>query len=140
MALRDRYHMPRPPTARLQLERWLECARAALGEERAAAALAAGKALDVDQAVAEALADDSRPASRSDKMGASAQLLTPREREVAGLVAEGLSTRQIADRLVITQGTARVHIERILAKLDLHSRAQLTAWQIRCRLAPTPLG
>jgi non-specific serine/threonine protein kinase len=56
------------------------------------------------------------------------RVLTRREREVALLVARGLSNREIASVLVITEGTARVHVERVLAKLDLHSRAQLAAW------------
>jgi non-specific serine/threonine protein kinase len=131
--------MPRPPTSHSQIEWWLARARAGLGDERAAAAFADGKALDVDQVVAEILAgeqrDESRPVST-----VGAELLTPREREVAALVAEGLSTRQIGQRLVITRGTARVHVEHILAKLDLHSRAQLSAWEVQRRLASTPLG
>jgi len=50
---------------------------------------------------------------------------------VATLVGQGLSTRQIAERLVIAPGTARVHVERILSKLDVHSRAQLALWVAR---------
>jgi DNA-binding CsgD family transcriptional regulator/sugar lactone lactonase YvrE len=55
-------------------------------------------------------------------------LLTPREREVAELVAAGLSNRQIADRLVISERTAEAHVEHIRAKLDCRSRAQVAAW------------
>jgi predicted ATPase/DNA-binding CsgD family transcriptional regulator/DNA-binding XRE family transcriptional regulator len=58
------------------------------------------------------------------------QKLTPREREVAQCAARGLSNRQIAEELVITEGTARVHVEHILSKLDLHSRGQLAAWSV----------
>jgi adenylate cyclase len=64
--------------------------------------------------------------------------LTERERQVASLVAQGLSTRQIADALVIAEGTARIHVEHILTKLDLHSRAQLAAWAVHHGLLPTP--
>jgi len=49
---------------------------------------------------------------------------------VATLVARGLSNRQIAERLVIAEGTARIHVEHILNKLELHSRAQLAAWAV----------
>ena len=49
---------------------------------------------------------------------------------MAALVARGLSTREIAAALVIAEGTARVHVEHILAKLDLHSRAQLATWAV----------
>ena len=54
--------------------------------------------------------------------------LTPREREVADLVANGLSNRQIAEALVITEGTAEVHIKRILSKLGFRSRSQVAVW------------
>lgn len=53
--------------------------------------------------------------------------LTPREREVATLVAEGLSNRQIADRLVLTEKTAANHVARAFDKLGIHSRGQLAA-------------
>jgi DNA-binding CsgD family transcriptional regulator len=55
-------------------------------------------------------------------------LLTPREREVAELVAAGLSNRQIAERLVISERTAEAHLEHIRAKLECRSRAQVAAW------------
>ncbi|MBI3966999.1 MAG: protein kinase [Chloroflexi bacterium] len=54
--------------------------------------------------------------------------LTPREQEVAGLIVRGLTNRLIAEALVISEGTARVHVERILGKLGVHSRTQLAAW------------
>jgi DNA-binding CsgD family transcriptional regulator len=54
--------------------------------------------------------------------------LSPREREVAALVADGLSDRQIADRLVITEGTAGVHVGHILNKLGFHSRSEIASW------------
>jgi adenylate cyclase len=63
--------------------------------------------------------------------------LTERERQVASLVAQGLSTRQIAEALVIAEGTARIHVEHILTKLDLHSRAQLAAWAVHQGLLPS---
>jgi LuxR family maltose regulon positive regulatory protein len=61
---------------------------------------------------------------------AAALLLTPREREVAVLVARGLTNRQIADELVISERTAETHVQHILGKLDLSSRAQLAAWTV----------
>ena len=56
--------------------------------------------------------------------------LTPREREVAALLARGLTNREIASELVISEGTAANHVERILNKLGLHSRAQVATWAI----------
>ncbi|WP_240150511.1 MULTISPECIES: ATP-binding protein [Streptomyces] len=54
--------------------------------------------------------------------------LTRREREVAGLVALGLSNKEIAASLVIAQRTAENHVERILAKLGFTSRSQVAVW------------
>ena len=64
-----------------------------------------------------------RPSGPADRRS-----LTPREREVAELVAGGLSNRQIAERLVISERTAEAHVEHIRAKLDCRSRAQVAAW------------
>jgi DNA-binding CsgD family transcriptional regulator/tetratricopeptide (TPR) repeat protein len=52
-------------------------------------------------------------------------VLTPREREVAGLIAEGFSNRQIAARLVISERTAESHVERIMDKLAVRNRAEI---------------
>ncbi len=57
--------------------------------------------------------------------------LTAREREVLGLLAEGLSQKQIAALLVISSTTVATHIQRILGKLQLHSRAEAVAWAYR---------
>jgi pimeloyl-ACP methyl ester carboxylesterase/DNA-binding CsgD family transcriptional regulator len=54
--------------------------------------------------------------------------LTSRQLEVAALVAEGCSNRQIAERLFITPRTAESHVDRIRERLGLRSRAQLAAW------------
>ena len=59
---------------------------------------------------------------------ASAASLTSREREIAGLVASGLSNREIAEKLVISKRTVDAHVNHIFAKLGLSSRVQLTLW------------
>jgi DNA-binding NarL/FixJ family response regulator len=54
--------------------------------------------------------------------------LSPREAEVAKLVAEGLTNRQIAERLVISERTAQNHVQHILTKLGFTRRSQIAAW------------
>ena len=56
--------------------------------------------------------------------------LTTRQREVAALVADGLSNRQIAERLTITERSAESHLERIRLRLGFRSRAQVAAWYV----------
>ena len=65
-------------------------------------------------------------------------MLTDREREVPVLVAQGLSNRQIADALVISERTARSHVSSILIKLGLASRTQAALLAIREGIAPAP--
>jgi predicted ATPase/DNA-binding CsgD family transcriptional regulator len=101
------------------------------------AAQASGRALSLEQAIAYALAGDEAASGRPPAwpaMAGTSGVLTPREREVAVLVAQGLTNRQIAEALVISEGTARIHIEHILNKLDFHSRAQIAAWVVAQRL------
>jgi DNA-binding CsgD family transcriptional regulator/sugar lactone lactonase YvrE len=69
--------------------------------------------------------------------------LTPREREVAALVAEGFTNRQIAERLFISERTAEHHVEQIRSKLGFHSRAQVAAWVVglpASRATPAPIA
>jgi NarL family two-component system response regulator LiaR len=61
--------------------------------------------------------------------------LTEREMEVLRLVAQGKSNRDIAEGLVITEGTVRVHVSGILSKLHLASRTQATLYALREGLA-----
>jgi DNA-binding CsgD family transcriptional regulator len=63
--------------------------------------------------------------------------LTPREREVAALLARGLTNRQIADQLVISTATAERHVLNILNKLGYRSRAQVAAWAVESGLLGT---
>lgn len=61
--------------------------------------------------------------------------LTPREREVVTLLAEGLTNGEIANRLFISPKTASVHVSNILAKLSMSSRAEIAAYSVRSGLA-----
>jgi non-specific serine/threonine protein kinase len=61
-------------------------------------------------------------------MATTSDGLTPREREVVVMLAAGRSNRDIAEGLVITEGTVEVHVKRILHKLGFRSRSQVGAW------------
>jgi DNA-binding NarL/FixJ family response regulator len=102
--------------------RTTELARSLLGPAAYSAAVDAGAAMSLDDLVAYAL--DRRPAPAR---------LTRREREVASLVAAGLSNKDIADRLVVTARTVDSHVAHILAKLGFSSRAQIAAWVVENR-------
>jgi DNA-binding CsgD family transcriptional regulator len=70
-----------------------------------------------------------RSATRAETMlPESPEPLTDREREVATLLAQGMSNREIAATLVISESTAEVHVKHILNKLGLRSRSQVAAW------------
>ncbi|GIH69982.1 response regulator [Sphaerimonospora thailandensis] len=63
--------------------------------------------------------------------------LTPREREVLALIADGRSNRQIATALSVSERTARTHVSNILAKLGLSSRTQAALWAAREGITPS---
>jgi predicted ATPase/DNA-binding CsgD family transcriptional regulator len=121
--------------------------RAKLGDAAFNAAVAAGRALPPQQ-VAQAVLSGVMPAAGATRVesrsaGAArrgperhSSPLTRREREVAALVAQGQTDRQIAETLVITEGTVGVHLTNIFTKLDLHSRAQLAVWAVEHGLLP----
>jgi len=65
------------------------------------------------------------PGQGPDRPAVSLEALTEREREVLGLVGEGLSNDDIAEHLVISPHTVKTHVNRAMTKLDAHDRAQL---------------
>ena len=77
-----------------------------------------------------------RAAEESLRLAAEAviAILTPRQQEVAALVAEGRTNTEIAERLVLTPGTVANHVEHILRRLDFHSRTQIGVWATERRL------
>ncbi|MGD0556591.1 MAG: LuxR C-terminal-related transcriptional regulator [Streptosporangiaceae bacterium] len=94
----------------------------ALGESRAKAEFRAGSALALRQAICYAVDADINPsAAQSSRL----ELLTAREREVSALIAEGLTNREIAARLVVSKRTVDAHVEHVLTKLGFSSRTQI---------------
>ncbi len=85
-----------------------------------------GRSLTHEQVIAFALQERRRPAVAPDPAGDTQ--LTQREHEVAVLVARGLSNRDIAKALVISQRTAESHVANILAKRGFAARTQIAAW------------
>ncbi|HYJ74132.1 MAG TPA: response regulator transcription factor [Kineosporiaceae bacterium] len=69
---------------------------------------------------------------------ASGPRLTDRETEILRLVAKGLSSRQIAERLVLSHRTVQNHTQNVLAKLQLHNRVELTRYAIEQGLDADP--
>lgn len=103
-------------------------ARSALGSDGYHDSFAEGGQLALDAAVDLALDDDSAsgPEVPAQRPG-PADGLTPRERQVAALVAEDLTNREIAAKLVVSKRTIDSHVEHILTKLGFTSRSQIAA-------------
>ena len=102
-------------------------ANAALGASRFEAEFKAGSRLSRDAAVRLALGETG-PAAVAASGSAGAGLLAKREMEVARLVADGLSNKEIGARLFISEHTVDSHVRSILNKLGCGSRAQIAAW------------
>ncbi|MFI6522722.1 ATP-binding protein [Spirillospora sp. NPDC050679] len=114
----------------------LDSLRERLGEERLADGLRHGADRTLAEATALALGESAPGGAGPAAGGRGPRPLTPREREIAALVAEGLSNRQIAERLVIAKRTVDSHVEHILAKLGAASRTQIAVWAERHGHAP----
>ncbi len=78
----------------------------------------------------------SRSAQKTSALKAEAKSpLTARERQIARLVAQGMSNREIAEQLVLSERTVEGHIANIFSKLNLSSRTQIAAWVLRATTA-----
>jgi len=118
------------PALRKHHDAALAAARDAVTESAFAAAVAKGAAMSRAQAIAYALGEPARPKARSGTGLAPAHpgRLTHREQDVAMLVARGLSNGQIAGELVISARTVETHVQHIMDKLGVGTRAQIAAW------------
>jgi DNA-binding NarL/FixJ family response regulator len=104
----------------------------------------AGRALDAGTAVAEALERIETLAGVSSNEAAASDVsaadLTARQLEVAMLVAQGSTNKQIAQRLGISRLTAETHVRNILERLGAASRSEIATWATQRALAPAPAG
>jgi non-specific serine/threonine protein kinase len=132
-------HIVLEPTDGSSLDDGLAIARAELDGAAFDAAWEHGSHLNFDAAIALAYAVEDRVKALQDRSMAAGlsptDLLSPREREVAALLPQGWTNRQIAEALTITEGTANLHVKHILAKLGFTSRAQVAAWAVEQRLS-----
>jgi len=110
----------------------VEPTRAALGADGYIALYQAGYDYPLDQLIPLVIGDADQLPPASPELGSpaggSAGLLTTREREIAMLAAEGMSNREIAERLVISKRTVDAHVAHIYTKLGISSRVQLVNW------------
>jgi len=113
---------------RPQHERTVAITGQGLGQPAFAAAFARGRALTIDEGVAFAVEDrqPTRPAPAAEPEPRA--VLTGRQLEIARLVADDLSNKQIADRLFLSERTVETHISNILNKLGVNSRTQISRW------------
>ncbi|MCP3672419.1 MAG: two-component system response regulator NarL [Gammaproteobacteria bacterium] len=90
---------------------------------------ASGKIIISDR-LTQLLAQALREEAKSPKNGALVEL-TAREKEILGLIANGMSNRAIGDSLNISEGTVKVHVKHILKKLNLKSRVEAAVWSLK---------
>lgn len=113
----------------VEFEHYLDLAQSKLTDADFQAEQTAGHALSLEQAVeyARQLLIHSETESQT---GDKIEDLTTREHEVAGLIAQGKTNREIAEALVLSKRTVEKHVENILSKLGLTSRTQIVRWAI----------
>jgi len=141
-AMREAIGVPLQPEDRKLLDPYLATARSNLGEVAWQTSLAEGRAMMPEQAIEYSLSaeDPVLPppvARRPGRRPATLAPLTPREEEVAVLVSRGLTNRQIASELYISEHTVATHITKILKRLALSSRSRLSAWVAERKLPPS---
>ena len=140
VALREAAGQVTSASAGARIDALLESARRKLGEPQCTALMAAGAAMSTADAVRFATDTAAPPAGPGTGFSIPAQReasapdgrggLTLREREIATLIARGMSNRGIAGELTISPATAARHVANIFAKLGFSSRAQVAAWAV----------
>jgi ATP/maltotriose-dependent transcriptional regulator MalT len=146
--LREALGTPIPPIYRAGYDHSLAAARAQLGERAFAAALAEGRAMTLEQVLdapprlspipsssrpVEAMAQEP-PVRSPEAAPLVSAFLTPREKEVLRLLAQSLTSAQIAEQLVIGVVTVNFHVRSIYSKLGVSSRATATRYALEHHL------
>lgn len=141
-AIRGATGIPALPADRADVEAMLNASRTALGDAVFAANWDAGRALALQEALQEVLAEVP-PAPAARLTGGESDVdsppgdLTRREFEVAVLVADGLTNREIAEKLTISARTVDTHVTHILRKHEFGCRSQIAAWIAEMRMPMT---
>ena len=133
-ALRLRVTARQPDTEQARSSAVEQALARALGSEDAETLIYAGRTMPAEQAVDLAMAVASG-AAPGDPDRPQQVPLTPRERQVAALVASGWTNRQIGRVLGISEKTAEVHLHHVMSKLDARSRAEVAAWAVTHHLS-----
>jgi predicted ATPase/DNA-binding CsgD family transcriptional regulator len=123
------------PLAETLVHEALVVARSALPEASYAAAWAAGRALSLDEAIAQALLVSSAPMPEQSPLTNRGTTLSPREREVLRLIAAGDTSKEIARALGTSVTTVERHITHLYEKIGVRGRAEATAYALRHGLA-----
>jgi predicted ATPase/DNA-binding SARP family transcriptional activator/DNA-binding CsgD family transcriptional regulator len=129
-ALREEIGVTLQAEVRMVLDPYLATARSSLGEVAWRTTLVEGRAMTLEQAIEYSLdiGEPLLPPPATHHTGENTTALTPREEEVAVLVSRGLTNRQIASELTISEHTVATHVTKILKRLGLNSRSRLSAW------------
>lgn len=127
-ALREAIAQPVRPDERMVYERYVTSARAQIDEGRWEAAFAEGQSMTLEEALEYALSEKlpATPAPGPEQsLPVQRAALTRREKEVASLMAQGLTNRRIAEELFVSERTVENHVSNILKKLRIQSREQV---------------
>jgi DNA-binding NarL/FixJ family response regulator len=110
----------------------------AMARARLVESLALGAALSTEDAISLALTDDEPAATAGTLHGEpDRSRLSPRERQVSQLIAQGLTNREISRALSISEKTVGSHVDHIMTKLDLRSRTRIAVWASQHGLGPS---
>ena len=143
-ALLDAIGVPLAPVDRLTLDRDIDATRARMGPAQWETAWSTGRFLTMEQAVELARTEETPsdpttgPAPADTAASAPPDVLSRRGREVGTLLSQGMSNREIAAALTISERTVGSHIDHIMTKLGVRSRTRVALWAINHGLGEPP--